>query len=150
MKKLLVSTSVALALASAVVAPVMAQDADVGAAVGGASGGITGSIVGGLIFGPIGAIIGGFSGAVIGASVISEASIEYARLHPTEPVGFDEVDIGWEVPADVEIVVLADDPDYGYFYTEDRVWFVELDTRTVAYSPGTVVAAEVEVNASSN
>ena len=149
MKKLLVSTSVALALAVATMAPANAQDADVGAAVGGASGGITGSIVGGMIFGPIGAIIGGFTGAVIGASVVSEASLEYARLHPTEPVDVDAtIDVGWEVPADVEIVVLADDPDYGYFYTEDRVWFVELDSRTVVYSPGTVVAAEVEAEVS--
>ena len=143
MMKILAASIAALSLT---VAPVMAQDSD-GAAVGGAAGGISGAITGGLIFGPIGAIIGGFTGAVIGATVVSDASVEYARLNPTDPIEIDgSIEVGYVVPEDVEVTVVADDPDYGYFYTDDRLWFVELDSRTVVYSPGTVVAAEVEVN----
>ncbi len=143
MKKVLVTSLAVLAL---VAAPALAQDNDDEAAVGGAAGGITGAITGGIIFGPIGAIIGGFTGAAIGSSVVSDASLEYARLHPVEPVDVAaEIEVGYVVPDDIEVVVLADDPDFGYFYTEDRLWFVDLDSRTVVYSPGTVVAAEVEV-----
>ena len=50
------------------------------------------------------------------------------------------------VPADVELHIVEGDESHGYFYTEDRLWFVDLETREVVYSPGTVVAAEVEVN----
>lgn len=143
MKRVLVATAAILALSAA---PVLAQDSDAGAAVGGATGGITGAITGGLIFGPIGAIIGGFTGAVIGASVVSEASVEYARLHPVDPIVIEgEVDVGYVVPAEVELQVVEGDEEFGYFYTEDRLWFVDLETREVVYSPGTVVA-EVEVN----
>lgn len=144
MHKILVASVAVLALA---VSPALAQDNDDDEAiVGGAAGGITGSIAGGIVFGPIGAIIGGFTGAVIGSSVVSDASVDYARLNPVEPVAIEgDIDIGYVVPDQIEVAVVAEDPDYGYFYTEDRLWFVELDTRTVVYSPGVVVAAEGEV-----
>lgn len=141
MKKFLMATAAILALSAA---PVVAQDSDAGAAVGGAAGGVSGAITGGLIFGPIGAIIGGFTGAVIGASVVSEASVDYARANPIEPITVEgQLDVGYVVPAEIELRVVEGDEDYGYFYTEDRVWFVELETREIVYSPGTVVAAEV-------
>lgn len=144
MKKLLAASIAVLALTAA---PVMAQNSDTDAAVGGTAGGIGGAITGGLIFGPIGAIIGGFTGAVIGASAVSDTSVEYARLNPSDPVEVDaEIDVGYVVPAEIELSVVEDDPDYGYFYTDDRLWFVELDSRTVVYSPGTVVAVEAKVN----
>jgi outer membrane lipoprotein SlyB len=123
-------------------APVLAQS-DSDAVVGGTAGGVSGAVAGGLIFGPIGAIIGGFTGAVIGASVVSEASVEYARANPTEPVVIEgDIEAGFVVPADIELHVVESDPEYGYFYTNDRVWFVQLSDRTVVYSPGTVVAVE--------
>jgi len=116
---------------------------DAGAAVGGTAGGVTGAVTGGLIFGPIGAIIGGFTGAVIGSSAVSDNSVEYVRVHPTEPVVIQgDVEVGYVVPDDVELHVIEGDPDHGYFYTNDRVWFVDLSDRAVVYSPGIVVAGE--------
>lgn len=147
MKKLLLASVAILALGAA---PVLAQDADAdadaGAAVGGAAGGATGAVVGGLIFGPIGAVIGGFTGATIGASAGVEASsVEYVRLHPTDPVVIEgDIDVGFVVPEEIEIHAIEGDDTFGYFYTNDRVYFVNLTDRTVVYSPGTVVAAETD------
>lgn len=147
MKNLLLASLAVIALGAA---PALAQDAnadaDATAAVGGAAGGATGAVVGGLIFGPIGAVIGGFTGATIGASAGVEASsVEYVRLNPTEPVVIDgDVDVGFVVPDTIEIHTIEADPTHGYFYTEDRAYFVDLSNRTVVYSPGTVVAAEVK------
>jgi hypothetical protein len=138
MKKLLLASTAILALSAA---PVMAQS-DASVAVGGTAGGVSGAVAGGLIFGPIGAIIGGFTGAVIGAEVVSDASVEFVRMHPTEPVLIEgELEVGYVIPEDVTIHVIEGDADHGYFYTNDRVYFVDLDNRTVVYSPGVVVAA---------
>jgi len=137
MKKLILATLAVFTLSSGTV---LAQDA--GAAVGGTAGGVSGAIAGGLIFGPIGAVIGGFTGAVIGASAVADTSIEYARLNPTEPVIIEgDVDVGYVVPEAVELHVIDGDPEHAYFYTNDRLYFVELEGRTVVYSPGIVVAA---------
>lgn len=146
MKNLLVTSIAMIALG---VGPVFAQeantDADAEAAVGGAAGGATGAVIGGLIFGPIGAVIGGFTGATLGAAAgVQASSVEYVRLNPTEPVVIEgDIDVGFAVPGTIEIHAIENDPAYGYFYTEDRVYFVDLSNRTVVYSPGTVVAAEV-------
>jgi hypothetical protein len=92
-------------------------------------------------------VIGGFTGAVIGAEVVSKASVEYVRTHPTQPVGIEgEVEVGFVVPAEITLHRIEGDDEHGYFYTNDRVYFARLSDRTVVYSPGTVVAAEVEVN----
>lgn len=149
MKKILLASVAALTLLAG---PVMAQDVvvakegnpEAGAAVGGAAGGATGAVVGGLIFGPIGAVIGGFTGATIGASAGVEASsVDYVRLHPTEPVMFDgNVDVGYVVPDAVVLNPIEGDAKYGYFYTNDRAYFVDLSNRTIVYSPGTVVAVQ--------
>ena len=150
MKKLIIS---ALAIA-ALAAPTVAQaqiikanpDANADAAVGGAAGGVTGAVVGGLVFGPIGAAIGGFTGATIGAAGGVEAgSVEYVRLHPTDPVVIDgSIDVGYTVPEAVVLHPIEGDATHGYFYTNDRAYFVDLSNRTVVYSPGTVVAVEAK------
>jgi uncharacterized membrane protein len=138
MKNLLLASIAVLALSGGVA---YAEDSNAKAAVGGTAGGVTGAVTGGLIFGPIGAIIGGFTGAVIGAEAVSDDDIEYDRMHPTEPVVIEgNVDVGYVVPDTIEVHVVESDPDYGYFYTNDRVYFVKLSDRTVVYSPGTVVA----------
>jgi hypothetical protein len=139
MKNLLLASVAVLALSTGAA---FAQS-DAGRAVGGTAGGIGGAVTGGLIFGPIGAIIGGFTGAVIGSEAVSDSSIEYVRVNPTEPVVIDgDVDVGYVVPEGVTLHVIADDPDHGYFYTQDRVYFVDLNDRTVVYSPGVVVAGQ--------
>jgi hypothetical protein len=140
MKNLLLASVAVLALSTGAA---FAQDNDAERAVGGTAGGVTGAVTGGLIFGPIGAIIGGFTGAVIGSEAVSDDAVEYVRVHPTEPVVIEgDVDVGYIVPDTVELHVVENEPDYGYFYTDDRVYFVKLSDRTVVYSPGVVVAGE--------
>jgi uncharacterized protein YdeI (BOF family) len=134
----------ALSLTTVAHAQIIKNDTDADAAVGGAAGGTAGAIAGGIVFGPIGAIIGGFAGATIGASAgVQASSVEYVRLNPTEPVMLEgELEVGYVVPAEVTVAQIEGDPAYGYFYTNDRVYFVDLSNRTVVYSPGVVVAAE--------
>lgn len=146
MKKLLICVSALALLGAPAISYAQSTDADAdaGAVVGGTAGGATGAVVGGLIFGPIGAVIGGFTGATIGASAGVEASsVDYVRLNPTEPVIIDgSIDVGFVVPAEIEVHPIQGDEAHGYFYTNDRVYFVNLTDRTVVYSPGVVVAAE--------
>ncbi len=125
-------------------AQIIKNNTDANAAAGGAAGGATGAVVGGLTFGPIGALIGGFTGAAIGAAGGVEASsVEYVRLNPTEPVVIEgDLDVGYVVPEDIELHVIDGDDTHGYFYTNDRVYFVDLTNRTVVYSPGVVGAAD--------
>lgn len=142
--KTTLATVLALSLLS--LAPAHGQliksNTDANAAVGGAAGGTTGAVVGGLVFGPLGAVIGGFTGAAIGAAGGVEASsVEYVRLNPTEPIVIEgDLDVGYVVPEDVTLHVIEGDEGHGYFYTNDRVYFVDLSNRTVVYSPGVVVA----------
>lgn len=150
MKKIILS-AVAVALLGM---PAVAQaqiikgdaDANANAAVGGAAGGVTGAVVGGLVFGPLGAAIGGFTGATIGAvGGVEASSVDYVRLNPTDPVVIDgDIQVGYVVPAEVELHVIEGDSAHGYFYTNDRAYFVNRTDRTVVYSPGTVVAVEAK------
>lgn len=152
MKKKILTAAAALLLATTSMASAQAivvqndSNADAGAVVGGTAGGTTGAVVGGLVFGPIGAVIGGFAGATIGASAGVEASsVEYVRLNPTTPVVIDgSIDVGYAVPAEIELHAIDGDAAHGYFYTNDRVYFVNLSDRTVVYSPGTVVAVQAQ------
>lgn len=125
-------------------AQIIKSDTNANAAVGGAAGGVTGAVVGGLVFGPIGAAIGGFTGATIGAAGgVETSSVDYVRLNPTDPVVIDgDVQVGYVVPADVELHIIEGDNAHGYFYTNDRAYFVNMADRTVVYSPGTVVAVQ--------
>ena len=149
MKKILLASVAAISLAAAL--PVMAQDtvvgveqssdADEGALVGGAGGAAVGASVGAVVGGPIGAIIGGFAGATLGASAgVQASSVEYAMARPVEPIYFtDSVDVGYVVPADVNIYPIEGDADFGYVYANDRVWIVDLESRTFVQSPGYLV-----------
>ena len=150
MKKFLIPIIASAALIAPTVAHAQiiksepAAQATEGAVVGGTAGGVTGAVVGGLIFGPIGAAIGGFAGATIGAEAgVQATSVDYVRMHPTDPVVIDgAIDVGYAVPEAIVIHPIEGDPTYGYFYTNDRVYFVDLSNRAVVYSPGIVVAAE--------
>ena len=147
MKKFLMSVAAVALLGVPALAYAQSDtEAEAGAVVGGTAGGATGAVVGGLVFGPIGAVIGGFTGATIGASAGVEASsVEYVRLNPTDPVVIEgDIDVGFVVPAEIEVHTIEGDDTHGYFYTNDRVYFVNLSDRTVVYSPGVVVAAEAD------
>jgi hypothetical protein len=149
MKKILLASVAALSLAAAV--PAFAQDqvvgvesgsnAEAGAVIGATGGATTGAVVGGLLGGPIGAVIGGFAGATIGAEAgIETASVDYVVANPVEPIYFDgNADIGFVVPAEVNVYPIQTDPAHGYIYANDRVWIVDLETRTLVYSPGYLV-----------
>ena len=149
MKKLLLASVAALSLAAAV--PAFAQDADAGAVVGATGGGATGAVIGGIIGGPIGAVVGGFSGATIGAEAgVAASSVDYAMAQPVEAIYFDgTADVGLVVPAEVTIYPIEGDDQFGYIYANDRVWIVDLETRTLVQSPGYLVpqaSADFAVN----
>lgn len=148
MNKFFISSVVAVALLLPVAghAQIIKGDAEANAAVGGAAGGATGAVVGGLVFGPIGAVIGGFTGATIGAAGgVETTSVEYVRLNPTEPVVIvSTIEVGYVVPPEIVLHPIEGDATHGYFYTNDRVYFVDLNNRAVVYSPGIVVAAEAQ------
>ena len=149
MKKLLLASVAALSLAAAL--PALAQDADAGAVVGATGGGATGAVIGGIIGGPIGAVVGGFAGATIGAEAgVAASSVDYAMAQPVEPIYFDgTADVGLVVPAEVTIYPIEGDDQFGYIYANDRVWIVDLETRTLVQSPGYLVpqaSADFAVN----
>lgn len=139
MKKILLASVAALSLAAAI--PAFAQDAEAGAVVGATGGAATGAVVGGILGGPIGAVVGGFAGATLGAeSGVAATSVDYVTAHPVEPIYFDgAADIGFVVPAEVTIHPIEGDDQYGYIYANDRVWIVDLESRTLVQSPGYLV-----------
>jgi hypothetical protein len=151
MKKLLLASVAALVLTPPAFYQLIKDDpnAEGGAVVGGTAGGVAGGVAGGMIFGPIGAAIGGFAGAVIGSEAGIEATtVDYVRMHPTDPVVIGgTIDVGYVVPETVVIHRIEGNADFGYFYTEDRAWIVNMSDRTIVYSPGTVVAAEGDADA---
>ena len=137
MRKLLL-LGVALATVSAA-APVMAQsNNDTDAAIGATAGGATGGTIGFLLGGPIGAIVGGWAGAVIGAdAAVSEESIRYAGQNPVDTVYLEsDIDVGYRVSGDVTVYPIEGDDRYGYFYANNRVWIVDLESGEVVQSPG--------------
>ena len=146
MKKLLLASMAALSLAAF---PAFAQDqvvgtqpdAEAGAVIGATGGGTTGAVIGGLLGGPIGAVIGGFAGATIGAEAgIATSSVDYVATHPVEPIYLDSaMDVGFVVPAEVNVYPIEGDAAYGYIYANDRVWIVDLETRAAVLSPGYLV-----------
>lgn len=149
MKKILLASVAAISLAAAL--PAVAQDrvvgvetngnAEAGAVIGATGGGTTGAVIGGLLGGPIGAVIGGFAGATIGAEAgIETASVDYVVANPVEPIYIEgNADIGFVVPAEVNIYPIQGDEAYGYVYANDRVWLVDLESRALVYSPGYLV-----------
>jgi hypothetical protein len=144
MRKLLLASVAIIALGAA--APVYAQDANEaqeGAVIGGTAGAATGGTIGFFLGGPVGAIIGGFAGATLGAQAGVDAStVEYSSMNPVDPVFIEgDLDVGYVVPADVEIHAVPDDDRYGYIYANNRVYIIDLESRAVVQSPGFVIEA---------
>ncbi|GLQ11475.1 hypothetical protein GCM10007913_34070 [Devosia yakushimensis] len=120
MKKLLLASMAALALGVAM--PAYAQDVLIGTEADVEAG-----------------FVGGFAGASIGTG-IGTPIIDYAGAHPVEPIYLDGgVDIGYVVPPEITIYPVEADPAYGYLYANDRVWIVDLQSRTLVQSPGYLV-----------
>jgi hypothetical protein len=151
MRKLLF-VGVALAALGAAM-PAYAQtsndsDAVAGATVGGATGGTIGFFLGG----PIGAIVGGWAGAVIGGeAAVSEASIRYAGENPVDVVYLNaDLSVGAAFGDDVKVYPIEGDEQYGYIYANNRVYIVDLESRTIVQSPGFLISndavAYVEAN----
>jgi len=139
MRKFLMAGVAILALGAA--SPALAQS-ETGAAVGGgAAGAATGGTIGFFLGGPVGAIIGGFAGAVIGAeAAVSAETVAYSANNPVDPIWIEgDLDVGSRVGDDVVIYDVDGDPEYGYFYANNRVWIVGRDSREVVLSPGYVI-----------
>ncbi len=148
MKKILLASVAALALGAAVpafaqdaVVGVESSDADTNAVIGATGGGATGAVIGGMVGGPIGAVIGGFAGATLGGEAgVAASSVEYVTANPVETIYIDgATDIGYVVPAEVNVYPIQGDEQYGYIYANDRVWIVDLQTRALVQSPGYLV-----------
>ncbi|HEY4201350.1 MAG TPA: DUF1236 domain-containing protein [Devosiaceae bacterium] len=141
MRKFLLAGVAILALGAA--SPVLAQNAkaNADAAIGGAGAGMGGAALGFVLGGPVGAVIGGFSGAVIGGSVaVSDDTVAYAGNNPVDPIVLNgPIDVGSTLGADVELHQVPTDPQYGYVYTNNRVYIVDNNSRQVVMSPGYAV-----------
>lgn len=136
MRKFLMISAAIAALVSA--GPSLAQSTDTDATAGAAAGGVAGGIAGFFLGGPIGAIIGGWTGAVIGAEAnVPDVVIRYAGEHPVDPIRISgEIKVGYKLGEDIRIHAVEGSDRYGYFYANNRVWIVDLETREVVMSPG--------------
>ncbi|HEY0917688.1 DUF1236 domain-containing protein [Devosia sp.] len=143
MRKLLLAGVALAVLGAGATTPALSQNAD--AAVGATAGGATGGTIGFLLGGPIGAIVGGWAGAVIGAdAAVSADSVRFAGEHPVDQVYLDaDIGVGYVVAADVTIHPIEGDDQFGYFYANNRVYIVDLQTRQVVQSPGFLVPERV-------
>lgn len=151
MRKLLMLSVAILSLGAA--APAMAQDnQDAEAAAGATAGGAAGGTIGFLLGGPLGAIFGGFAGAVIGGeAAVSPDVILYAGENPVPPVYLDtEIDVGFQVGSEITVHPIEGNDQFGYFYANNRVYIVDMETMTVVQSPGFLIpedaVAFVEAN----
>lgn len=139
MRNLLLATTAILALGAA--SPVLAQSSSGEAAFGGGAGAAAGATAGFFLGGPIGAVIGGFTGAALGASAtVPDTTVTYVSTHPVQPVYISgPIDIGARVGPDIRVYAVPSDPDYGYFYANDRAYIVDLASSEIVQSPGYVV-----------
>lgn len=141
MKKLLLASVAVISLGAMVPAFAQTTNADANATVGATAGGAGGAALGFVLGGPIGAVIGGFAGATLGAEVgVSATTVEFAGTHQVDPIFIDgSVDVGVTLPETVKIYPVEGDDKYGYVYVNDRVWIVDMQTRTLVQSPGYLV-----------
>lgn len=151
MRKLLMLGVAVISLGAA--APAVAQNNnDTEAAVGATAGGAAGGTLGFLIGGPIGAIVGGFAGAVIGGeAAVSPEVIRYAGQNPVEPVYLDtEITVGTRIGDQITVHPIEGDDQFGYFYANNRVYIVDMDSMTVVQSPGFLIPEDAVAYVQSN
>jgi hypothetical protein len=143
MRKFLMLGVALVSLGAAV--PALAQSSDASATAGATVGGVTGGTIGFLLGGPIGAIFGGFAGAVIGGeAAVSPEVVRYAGENPVDPVYLDaDLTVGTVVSGDITVYPVEGDEQFGYFYANNRVYIVDMETMTIVQSPGFVVPQNV-------
>ncbi len=66
---------------------------------------------------------------------IPEETLTYVSANPTASVNYSEGDftVGIQLPAEVQLAQVPNDPQYSYVYYQDRPVLVETDTRTVIW-----------------
>jgi hypothetical protein len=152
MRKLLMLGVAVISLGAAAPAVAQNNNNDAEATVGATAGGAAGGTLGFLIGGPIGAIVGGFAGAVIGGeAAVSPEVIRYAGENPVEPVYLDaDIGVGYEVGSQITVHPIEGNDQFGYFYANNRVFIVDMETMTVVQSPGFVIPEDAVAYVQSN
>ncbi len=81
-------------------------------------------------------IVSTSSGEIVASPgfVVPETAVAYVKANPTESVSIDaDVEPGFVVDADVDIVDIPDARGYAYFYVDDRPALVDTSSRTVIW-----------------
>lgn len=65
---------------------------------------------------------------------IPQEAIMYIEGHPLDPVMLEgPVEMGTVIPEDLQVVVVPDEPDYGYIYVDQQPVLVQMSTRRVVW-----------------
>ena len=139
-KFVLVAAMIAIAgpaFAQTTVITTTEQPSDTTRAAGTLAGTGTGAVAGALVGGPVGAVVGGVAGTVIGgaASSAPDEVRQYVIANPVDPVVVEgEINDSYIVPETVTLTPVPSNPDYVYFYNNDRPVIVsKADRRVVTY-----------------
>lgn len=139
-KIILASAALALlagpALAQTTVITTTEPASDGERAAGTLAGTGTGAVAGALVGGPVGAVVGGVAGTVIGSAASAPDDVrQYVVANPVDPVVVEgSVTEGYVVPETVTLTPVPSNPDYVYFYNNDRPVIVsKADRRVVTY-----------------
>lgn len=139
-KILLASAALAIlagpALAQTTVVTTTEPKSDGERAAGTLAGTGAGAVAGALVGGPIGAVVGGVAGTVIGGAASAPDDVQqYVLANPVDPVVVEgDVKSGYVVPDTVVLTPVPSNPDYVYFYNNNRPVIVsKADRRVVTY-----------------
>lgn len=123
--KILILTTAVLGMMSTAA---LAED---GAITGAAGGAVTGAIVGG----PVGAAVGGTVGLIAGAAIDPppQKVVTYVQQQPAPQsvVIQQPIVVGKQIPQDVVLVPVQEDPRYAYAVVNDQRVIVDPRTHTV-------------------
>jgi hypothetical protein len=81
-------------------------------------------------------IVSTSSGEIVASPgfVVPESAVAYVKANPTESITIDaDVEPGFVVDADVDVVDIPDARGYAYFYVDDRPALVDARSRTVIW-----------------
>jgi len=67
--------------------------------------------------------------------LVPQQTVTYVQSNPGTPVTFSgDIAVGTQLPEDVTLTPVPDDPDYSYVYIGDRPVLVDRSSRTVVYT----------------